>query len=414
MKKVLSVLLALCLVVGVLPVLVSAKGINRYEAVLNQLIAERQGSKSGNAGIYYDINGDGIEEMLIIRQKKDTNGFSSVNASLYTVVDGVAECLLKDEELYIDVGGPSAAFQVVTKNGQTYLAIMTEGGETSGIHFRRRGTWRLFAMDSATDTLKKKSDVTYTVWRGYTHNDNKVYQSESFAVIDGKRVSWNAFEAWEKSLSVKAQVDVGMGAIFSKTNQTFEQLLRKAKEDTTGDLPITSVAGFKDVKVGAFYADSVAWALEKGITSGTAKDKFGVGSPCKREQIATFLWRANNSPEASQTAGFADMTNNQVFNKAISWAVENGITSGVGNNKFGVGQTCTRVQAVTFLWVAAGKPTPTKQAAFDDMTNNPAFNNAISWAVENGITSGTGGNKFSPNKACTREQIVTFLYKAYN
>ena len=99
MKKVLSVLLALCLVVGVLPVLVSAKGINRYEAVLNQLIAERQGSKSDNAGIYYDINGDGIEEMLIIRQKKDTNGFSSVNASLYTELDVEAECLFKYEEL---------------------------------------------------------------------------------------------------------------------------------------------------------------------------------------------------------------------------------------------------------------------------------------------------------------------------
>ena len=170
---------------------------------------------------------------------------------------------------------------------------------------------------------------------------------------------------------------------------------------------------FTDVQEGDYYANAVAWALKEGITSGVAADRFGVGSPCKREQIATFLWRANGSPEASKTADFADMTNNQVFNKAISWAVEQGITSGAGNNKFGVGQTCTRVQAVTFLWNAAGRPTPEKQAAFSDMTGNPVFNNAISWAVENGITSGTGGNKFSPNKPCTREQIVTFLYKAY-
>ena len=167
------------------------------------------------------------------------------------------------------------------------------------------------------------------------------------------------------------------------------------------------------MREGDYYAKAVAWAVEKGVTSGTAKDRFGVGSPCKREQIAVFLWRANGSPAASKTADFADMTNNAVFNKAISWAVEEGITSGAGNNKFGVGATCTRVQAVTFLWIAAGRPAPQKQAAFSDMTNNAVFNNAISWAVEQGITGGTGNNKFSPNKPCTREQIVTFLYKAY-
>ena len=413
MKKVLSFLLALCLTAGALPVFASAKGINRYEGVLNQLIAERQGSKYNNAGIYYDINGDGIEEMLIIRQRTNAQGVPTQNTSLFTVVDGEAECLLKDAELYVEVGGPSADVQVVTKDGKTYLAIHTEGGETSGIHYRRRGTWTLYHMDAATDTLKKASAVSYTSYHGYTYGDNKVYVNESFATIDGKRTAWPAFEAWQKSMTVKAKVDVGMSALFSKTNQTFEQLLSKAKADTTGDLPITSVAGFRDVKVGAYYAGSVAWAVEKGITSGSSATRFGVGSPCKREQIAVFLWRANGSPEATQTATFADMTNNTVFNKAISWAVEEGITSGAGNNKFGVGQTCTRAQAMTFLWIAAGRPAPQKQASFSDMTNNAVFNNAISWAVEQGITGGTGNNKFSPNKPCTREQIVTFLYKAY-
>ncbi len=126
----------------------------------------------------------------------------------------------------------------------------------------------------------------------------------------------------------------------------------------------------------------------------------------------TFIWAYNGKPAPSAEASFSDMPSLPAFRDAISWAVENKITGGVGNNQFGPNRACTRVQAVTFLWVAAGRPTPSQEATFSDMPSNPVFRDAISWAVENKVTGGIGNNQFGPNRPCTRGQIVTFLYAA--
>lgn len=174
-------------------------------------------------------------------------------------------------------------------------------------------------------------------------------------------------------------------------------------------LPMLTIT-FDDVSSTAYYAKAVTWAVQKGITSGTGNNKFSPNQPCTRAQIATFIWNANGKPVAS-SAEFSDMPSNSVFCKAISWAVEKGLTSGTGNNRFSPNAKCTRVQAVTFLWIAAGKPEPAQMATFSDMTGNSTFDKAISWAVEKGITSGTGNNKFSPKAVCNRGQIATFLYK---
>ena len=174
-----------------------------------------------------------------------------------------------------------------------------------------------------------------------------------------------------------------------------------------------TVGGFSDVKASAYYADAVLWAVENGITNGIGGGKFGPGQICKREQIVTFLWNNAGKPEPTKIADFGDMPANQNFRKAISWAVENGITSGAGNNRFNPSKACTRAEAMTFIWRAAGKPEPKTAASFTDMPrNNADFVKAISWAVENGITNGVGGGKFGPNQSCRREHIVTFLYNA--
>lgn len=168
---------------------------------------------------------------------------------------------------------------------------------------------------------------------------------------------------------------------------------------------------FDDVSPTAYYSDAVTWAVQNKITGGTGNNKFSPNMACTRAQIVTFLWNAMGQPSAP-AASFSDMTNSSVFNNAISWAVEAGITGGTGNNKFSPNAKCTRVQAVTFLWIAAGKPLPSKMATFSDMTGNFVFDTAISWAVENRITGGTGNNKFSPKAVCSRAQIVTFLYNS--
>ncbi|WP_300684518.1 S-layer homology domain-containing protein [Acutalibacter sp. 1XD8-36] len=173
-----------------------------------------------------------------------------------------------------------------------------------------------------------------------------------------------------------------------------------------------TVGGFSDVKQSAYYADAVLWAVENGITSGIGGGKFAPAQTCKREQIVTFLYRSKGSPQVSITDQFTDMPKSEEFQRAISWAVENNITMGNGKGQFSPAKGCTRAEAMTFIWRAAGRPEPKTEAAFSDMPSSSDFRKAISWAVENNITQGIGNNKFGPNNPCNRGHIVTFLYNA--
>lgn len=172
------------------------------------------------------------------------------------------------------------------------------------------------------------------------------------------------------------------------------------------------VAPFTDVPTSQYYAKPVAWAVENGITSGTAKDKFSPKKECTRGQIVTFLWRLAGSPTPSaETLPFKDVKKKDYFYNAVAWAVENGITSGTAPDRFGPKDACTRAQAMTFLWKYAGSPMPTaSENPFQDVKAKAYYANAVLWAVENGITSGTSKTTFGPKQSCTRAQIVTFLY----
>lgn len=173
-----------------------------------------------------------------------------------------------------------------------------------------------------------------------------------------------------------------------------------------------TVGGFSDVYEGDYYADAVVWAVENDVTSGVGSGKFAPGNNCTREQIVTFLWRANGSPEPKTTVNpFTDVGQSSYAYKAILWAVENDITSGTGNGKFSPGASCTRDQAVTFLWRSEGKPTEASGSSFTDVKTGDYFADAVAWAVANNITSGVGNNRFNPTGTCTRGQIVTFLYR---
>ena len=176
---------------------------------------------------------------------------------------------------------------------------------------------------------------------------------------------------------------------------------------------------FLDVQdPGDYYFTPVYWAMahDPQITSGTDETHFSPARTCTREQIVTFLWHAMGDPAPlMEVSLFTDMTERSYFKNAVRWAVSCGVSSGVGDGMFGVGQGCTRAQAVTFLWKALGAPEPA--ATETDFTDVPAdryYYRAVLWAVENGITAGTSATTFSPNDVCTRAQIVTFLYKAIN
>ena len=169
---------------------------------------------------------------------------------------------------------------------------------------------------------------------------------------------------------------------------------------------------FNDVTVRDYFYDAVKWAVDRGITSGTSRYTFSPDAPCTRAQVVTFLWRAAGCPQpTSKSNPFADVRADDYFFDAVLWAVENGITNGTSAKTFSPDATVTRAQVVTFLWRANGQPAA-GNSGFADVSADKYYATAVAWAVFQRITTGTGFSVFSPDAACTRAQIVTFLYRA--
>lgn len=170
--------------------------------------------------------------------------------------------------------------------------------------------------------------------------------------------------------------------------------------------------GFTDVKNDAYYADAVKWAVDRGITNGQTTTLFGAEASCTRAQIVTFLWRATGSPVPQTTKNpFTDLSEDAYYYQAVLWAMEQGITVGTTETTFDPDQTCTRGEAVTFLHRNAGEPVAAGNHGFQDVNGSDYYDNAVQWAKEKSITSGTTETTFSPSARCTRGQIVTFLYR---
>ena len=171
---------------------------------------------------------------------------------------------------------------------------------------------------------------------------------------------------------------------------------------------------FYDVPNNAYFYEAVKWAVENGITTGVGNNLFAPEQPCTRAQIVTFLWRAAGSPEPKGAAsGMTDVVSGSYYEKAVAWAIENGITTGTTTTTFSPDATCTRAQAVTFL-ARALKAKAASAAEFSDVPTGSYFADAVAWAAANGVTEGIGGGLFGSDNDCTRGQIVTFLYRAYN
>lgn len=175
---------------------------------------------------------------------------------------------------------------------------------------------------------------------------------------------------------------------------------------------LVETSPFDDVSTNAYYYEAVKWAAENNITGGIGNGLFGPELTCSRGQIVTFLWRAAGSPEPTALSTFTDVAADAYYAKAVAWAVENGVTTGTGDNRFSPDDPCTRGQAVTFLWRALGQLTG-DTASFSDVPADSYFAQAVAWAAQSGVTTGVGNNLFAPGGDCTRAQIVTFLWRAY-
>ena len=205
-----------------------------------------------------------------------------------------------------------------------------------------------------------------------------------------------------------ALIDKGNGTyIFTMPDSEVEIMPSFVKDTATEP----EMDRFMDVNSEDYFFEAVKWAAEKGITGGIGKNLFGPSGPCTRAQIVTFLWRAAGSPDTELNNNFSDVSANAYYAEAVAWAIENGITTGISGDKFSPDMTCTRAQAVTFLCRFAKAQTSGGASDFRDVAANAYYAAAVKWATENNITNGIGSGLFGSNDDCTRAQIVTFLWR---
>ena len=197
----------------------------------------------------------------------------------------------------------------------------------------------------------------------------------------------------------------------SDTEYTFVMPAGKV-EITPSFVKQTPSQAFVDVKTGDYFYDAVQWAVGKGITNGTSAETFSPEDPCTRAQIVTFLWRAAGSPVVNYAMDLSDVAGDAYYAEAVRWALSEGITTGTSDHTFSPDAVCTREQAVTFLWRAAGSPAVSGESAFEDVGADAYYARAVAWAAQNGVTNGISQALFGTGSDCTRAQIVTFLYRA--
>ena len=229
--------------------------------------------------------------------------------------------------------------------------------------------------------------------------------------VNGRRTSETAMTA-----NTTITVDVPAASLtagFGEKN-VLEVQIEKADGTINASRYVTVlVEAPADVDTDSFYAEPVRWAMAEGITTGTTRTTFDPNGACMRAVAVTFLWRAAGSPEPVAAVNpFADVQESDFYYKAVLGAVENGITYGLTEDRFGPYALCNRAQIVTFLWRAEGQPDASAKAAFTDVQDGQFYTTAVAWAVENGITNGVSKTAFGRENVCNRAQIVTFLYRA--
>ena len=256
------------------------------------------------------------------------------------------------------------------------------------------------------------SDPTYSVTVDKTENGSVTVSPKNASKGETVTITTKPSEGYE--LGSIEVLDKNGDSLKLKDlgNGKYSFVMPDGKVSVEAEFVKTAATSFADVPANAYFADAVKWAVDKGITNGLSDTMFGPYESCTRAQIVTFLWRAAGSPEPKTASSFTDVPVSTYYAKAVAWAVENGITNGMTETTFAPNETCTRGQSVTFLHRVL-KGTASGSANFTDVKSDAFYADAISWAVANNVTNGTSNTTFSPNADCTRAEIVTFLYRAY-
>lgn len=325
--------------------------------------------------------------------------WSTSDARIATVNDGVV----------MAVGEGTAEITVTTEDGghtdRCFVTVSNVPVAVSGV-----------ALSPETLTLEagKSSQLTVTFQPAGATNQNVTWESSDPSVATVDENGRVRAVAEGTAIITVTTADGGFTAtcevtVTPKNNNDDDDSLIAGSAIISGiggDLPFT------DVSFRNYYYNAVKWAVDKGITTGTGRNTFSPDAACTRAQVVTFLWRAAGSPAPMQNENpFTDVHTSDYYYDAVLWAVQNGITNGTSAKTFSPDATVTRAQVVTFLWRANDQPAA-GNSGFLDVSSNAYYARAVDWAFANGITTGVDYGAFGPDTACTRAQIVTFLYRA--
>ena len=332
-----------------------------YTAV-DAAIAE---AKSLNKSDYTDFSAVDSAVNAVVRDKKIAEQ-AKVDAMAKAIEDAIAALVKK----------PSPSSSSSSSSSRPSYSITTPDKTENG------------SVNISSTSAKRGSIVTITV----TPDAGYVLDELTVTDKDGK----------ELSLTKKSDTEYTFVMPAGKVEIT-PSFVKQAEEPSRV---------FVDVKTGDYFYDAVQWAVGKGITNGTSAETFSPEAPCTRAQIVTFLWRAAGSPVVNYAMDLSDVAGDAYYAEAVRWALSEGITTGTSADQFSPDATCTREQAVTFLYRAAGSPAVSGESAFGDVGADAYYARAVAWAAQNGVTNGISQALFGTGSDCTRAQIVTFLYRA--
>ena len=367
-------------------------------------------------------NPDGFSEFTI---SKNSQAVAKIGDKKYTslqdAVDAVDAAETSRSTIEI-VGGNTSKEYMATMTGSSKTITVKNSTNADKITVKVNGDSKDIEKNKTADftytrhSSSGSSTTTYTVTVGSVSNGTVTSSHKSAA--SGATVTLTVKPADGYAVEAVTAKDAKGNAVKVTEKDGKYTFAMPASNVTVsasfvkkGEQPAAKL--FDDVAQGVYYYDAVKWAVDKGVTNGKTSNLFGSDDPCTRAQIVTFLWRAAGSPAASASVSFTDVKDSDYYAKAVAWAVEKGITNGTGDGKFSSDDTCTRAQCAAFLYRAAGSPEVTDAAAFSDVAADAYYAKAVAWAEKNGITNGLGNGKFGSDNSCTRAQIITFLYRTY-
>lgn len=411
--------------VGILVFYTNAKDNLNGETIANDLVNGNTIAVPNTSSIYTQVVNGGWESEEIANVPA-ANSVAKIGNNYYNTLQDAVDVVVDNGTITLarNAGSATVSKAITFKVDATsskYTATITAGSGYS--------LTKTTSGDVTTYTVTKKNDGGSSSGgsSGGGGGSSSYAVSVSSASNGSVNVSpKNASKGKTVTITVKPDAGYELDKL-TVTDKNGDEISVKRESDTkyTFTMPSGKVTvkatfakvseqpgiSFDDVSASAYYYDAVKWAVENGVTEGTSTTTFSPDASCTRAQMVTFLWRANGSPKAAGANPFTDVQAGSYYYDAVLWAVEKGITSGTSATTFAPNATVTRGQTVTFLHRANGSPAVSGNNPFTDVASDAYYAAAVQWAVAEGVTSGTSATTFAPDVACTRAQIVTFLYR---